>query len=373
MTEDGASHDGAMTTQDKRDPRVTFVLERHVGLRTYAENLNVMLNDVDGVDTSWVWVDYAVSGGWWERLPLDSLRAMLRGRVEVASGFRSERPDVAVCNTQVPMVIGPRSSRQAPYVVCTDVTPIQYDEMAEGYGHRRDENRIVRAVKHRRNVSVLRGAAAHAPWSHWAARSLVDDYGVDASKIEVIPPGVDIDSLTPVATSSDIARILFVGGDFERKGGPLLLEAFTHLEPGAAHLDVVTRQPVEAPDGVTVHNGLRPNDGPLVDLFRKADIFVLPSRYETFGISAVEAAASGAALVVSSTGGLEELVVDGETGFQLRDDSTAELGALLRRLVDDIALRERFGNEARRRAVANFNGETNARRLLDLALTCVVR
>jgi glycosyltransferase involved in cell wall biosynthesis len=365
--EEGAMND----SQGSSNQRVMFVMERHLGHLTYAENLHVALSDVEGVDTTWVWVDYDETHRLWERLPLGAIRGSLRGRFEVGQGFRSARPDVSVCNTQVPMVLGPRSARRAPYVVCTDVTPIQYDRMAEGYGHSADRPGPLRALKHRWNCVVLRNAAAHAPWSRWAAQSLVNDYGVDPSTIEVIPPGVDTTVFTPLKTSGALPRILFVGGDFERKGGSRLLEAFTSLDAGSAELDIVTKASLRVPTGVRMHTDLSPNDGELVNLFRSADIFVLPSDDETFGIAAVEAAASGAALIVSATGGLEELVVDGETGFLLRDRSVAQLATHLRRLVDDASLRSQFGGEARRRAVAEFDGARNAERLLQLALRCV--
>ncbi len=358
------------TSQSVNPRRVMFVMERHLGHRTYADNLETQLGDSDAASVEWVWVDYTPAPWFFERLPLGSFRGSVRGRFEVGRGFRSRSPHVAVCNTQVPMVIGPRSARRAPYVVCTDVTPIQYDEMAGGYGHRADRPGLIRTAKHRWNTSVLRNAAAHAPWSHWVARSLTDDYGVDPSKIEVIPPGVDTTSFSPLGTEHRVPRILFVGGDFERKGGPRLLSAFASLDPGSAELDIVTKVPLEVPAGVTVHSDLTPNDDELIQLYRAADIFVLPSDHETFGIAAIEAASSGAALVVTPTGGLEDLVVDGETGFLVEDPTVEALAASLRRLVEDPALRERFGAAARQRAVAEFDSARNAQRLLDLALSC---
>jgi glycosyltransferase involved in cell wall biosynthesis len=131
------------------------------------------------------------------------------------------------------------------------------------------------------------------------------------------------------------------------------------------HPECDRRQP-----GVTVNEGLTPNSEELRDLYRTSDVFVLPSRSETFGIAAIETGAAGLPLVLSTVGGLAELVLDGVTGFSVRPNNRGDLIAALGRLADDADLRRRFGRAARRRVGQDFDARRNADRLVSPALRC---
>jgi glycosyltransferase involved in cell wall biosynthesis len=101
------------------------------------------------------------------------------------------------------------------------------------------------------------------------------------------------------------------------------------------------------------------------ELLRRCELFVLPSRYEIFGIAALEAQACGKAVLASDVGGLGRLVRDGETGLLTRPKSVPDLAAGLARLLEDPALRARLGEAGRERAAA-FTWEKIARRYLEL-------
>jgi glycosyltransferase involved in cell wall biosynthesis len=352
-------------------PHVAFVMEQHLGHRTFAENLRSALGERPDVRTTWIPVNYAPSDAWWERVPAEGLRAALRGRREASAVDRATDADVVVFNTQVPAVLGGRTVRRRPFVLCTDCTPKLQDEMADGYGHHVDRLGAVRWMKDRWNGRVLRSAAAVAPWSRWVRRSLIDDYGVDPARIEVIPPGIDLAEWEPADRPTDgPMKILFVGGDFQRKGGELLLEAFGALAVGQAELRLVTRSPVTPRPGITVFNELSPNDPALKDLYLTSDVFVLPSRWEMFGIAAIEAAAAGLPALVTSVGGLADVVVDGLTGFSLEPNDRARLVHCLETLLHDPDRRRRMGRAARARAESEYDARTNADRLIRLALRC---
>jgi glycosyltransferase involved in cell wall biosynthesis len=299
------------------------------------------------------------------------LRAALRGRAE-ARRVLAEPADATVFNTQVPAVVGGRAVRRDPYFLCCDVTPIQYDEMAAGYEHRADRTGPLKWWKHSQNRAAFRGAACNLVWSAWVRESLIADYGVDPARIEVLPPGVDTTTWQPrvwqpvSGADGGPVRILFVGGDFERKGGDALIRAFRSLAPGSAELTVVTRSEIEPSDHVRVVTGLSANDPRLIELYRDSDVFVLPSLAETFGIAYVEASAAGLPVVGSRIGGVSDIVVDDETGYTVSPGDESGLVACLTRLVGDRDLRRRLGHAARARAVERFDATTNARRLIDL-------
>jgi glycosyltransferase involved in cell wall biosynthesis len=212
----------------------------------------------------------------------------------------------------------------------------------------------------------MRGAARVLPWSYWARESLIRDYGVEPDRIDVIPPGVDLQLWRPahVRRQAGSLRILFVGGDFYRKGGATLLEAFRGLPRGSAELHLVTRSQITPEEGVHLYYMMQPNSPELIALYQSADVFALPTEAEAFGIAAVEASAAGLATIATAVGGLADIVSNGETGFLVQPRQALELQSVLQRLADDVELRHRLGHAARQRAELYFDAQRNASRII---------
>ncbi len=347
--------------------RTTFVMENHLGHETYYKNLRRFVDEAQQVAASWVEVTYENSGQEWIEWPMvpTQLRGMLYGRAQVQQGLRSAPADVVLFNTQTPAAIGGRIAQKRPYILCTDMTPVQLDRMGTSYNHQADRGPFS-WYKHAVIVKLLRGARRLLPWSNWVKTSLIDDYTVDPKRIEVIPPGVDLDRWHPACIHGEDrpARILFVGGDLQRKGGDLLLRSFQALPPGLAELVLVTRTPISPMAGVAIRDDLTPNSPELIRLFQTSDIFAFPTRAEAFGIAAVEASATGLPIVATNVGGLPDIVSHGETGFVVPPDNESALTAALSRLLEDVELRQRFGRCARVRAESRFDARRNAARIL---------
>jgi glycosyltransferase involved in cell wall biosynthesis len=355
--------------------RVTFVLERHLGHQTFADNLRTHVVTDDTVHGTFVDVTYAATTAFWERLPIsDQVRGALRGRRQVRTGVQDSDGHVTFFNTQVPAVLGGHVARRGPYVLCTDITPVQYDGMATAYRHEPDTGGPVAAVKHAVNRRVFRQAAHVVAWSSWVRDSLIADYQVGPRHASVIPPGVDVSRWTPRGERhAGPLRILFVGGDLHRKGGGTLLSAFAALPPGTAELTLVTRSPDPGIPGVRVERGLTPNAPALIELYRSSDVFVLPTEAEAFGIAAIEAAAAGLPVIATPVGGLRDIVVEGETGYLISPTDVDALCHHLWRLAADEHLRARLGTAARARALGHFDAGRNARAIVDLLRTVVAR
>ena len=98
----------------------------------------------------------------------------------------------------------------------------------------------------------------------------------------------------------------------------------------------------------------------MLELLHRADVAVLPSHYEPFGIVALEAAAAGAPLVTSTVGGLGEAVIDGETGLSFPPRDVAALAAAVRAALDDPAAAQRRALAARERLTSDFDWHTVA-------------
>ena len=349
--------------------RVTFVMEQHIGHRAYYQNLRQFIDQTQEIEANWVPITYEDDGYAWTRLPFlpQGVRGTLNGRAQARSGLKQTPADVVLANTQVPAALAGRLIHRQPYILSTDITPRQYDEMAELYGHQPDRWKLLRDYKHRVNCALFRGAARVLPWSTWVEDSLIRDYGVNSERIEVVPPGVNLDIWRPKARQPNgTLRILFVGGDFYRKGGDVLRDAFRQLPDGLAELVLVTRSQIQPQRGVLVYNHLQPNSAELIDLYQTADVFVLPTKAEAFGIAAIEASAMGMPVIATAVGGVTDIVVDGENGFLVSPGNVDLLAKRLHQLAADPDLRKRLGQAARSRAEQKFDARQNAARITEI-------
>lgn len=355
---------------------VNFVMEQHVGLLTYYRNLQTYIETDSRIAPNWIDVTYRPTKKMvWSKLPVlpEHIKGSLVGIQQTRSGIKQHHAQITFFFTQVPALLAGSLRKRTPYVLCTDVTPIQYDKMAAHYNHTPDDLGIIATYKHKQNRKAFQGAARILTWSKWAANSFIEDYGVCKEQVEVVPVGVDLTVWQPDHTKrdSDIVRILFVGGEFERKGGSLLLEAFQQLPSNTAELIIVTRSNITPQDGVTVYNHLQPNSPELVHLFQSCDLFVLPTKADTFGIVAVEASATGLPVIMTDVGGVRDIVLDGETGFLLPPGDGRALTEWLTYLVNSREVRQRMGVAARQHAKRHFDFQKNGKRVADVLLDSV--
>lgn len=170
-------------------------------------------------------------------------------------------------------------------------------------------------------------------------------YAVDASEIGVAPPRRD--HLVP--------RVLFVGGVTLRKGIPYLLDAFRRVESpatlrlvGQPHPALIARLG-GLPPRVEI-GGVR-NGAALDREYAAADVFVLPSVEDGFGLVVLEAMLAGLPVIVSDHAGASEAVRDGIDGFVVPARDSDALAARLGLLLSDADLRERMGAAARASAI----------------------
>src|SRR6185369_10077876 len=122
-----------------------------------------------------------------------------------------------------------------------------------------EQGRWRERAKRRLGRHIYGSATALVGWSNWVKQSFVEDYGFPDERVAVIPPGVDVDQFVAGDRDHELPRILFVGGDFERKGGSLLLDVFRQRLRGRAELILVTRDKVAPEAGITVRHGVQAN------------------------------------------------------------------------------------------------------------------
>ena len=360
--------------------RAAFVMEQSLGHVTVAKNLRSSLDRLRGLDATWLPVEFGVDG-LGARLPVYrsnwSVRASARA-LRAVSGALARRPhDALLFHTQVTSLFSVPLMRRVPTVVSLDATPLNYDSVGPFYGHAPATGSALDRLKTGLNRAAFRSAQALVSWSEWTKDSLVRDYGVPAERVRVIPPGaapayfeVGRERLAqPARETTGPVRLLFVGGDFARKGGPLLLEALRGALANQCELHIVTGSEVALPPNAThvhVHRGLTANSAELLALFREADVFILPSHADCLAVVLMEATAAALPVITTNVGALGEAVVDGESGLVVPTGDAAALRAAIEDLVGHPARRRRMARNAHELARHRFQAEENNRALVNL-------
>jgi glycosyltransferase involved in cell wall biosynthesis len=356
--------------------KLGLALEHSLGHTTHAKNLQAALAADRLLNPELVELPYHQTPGAWAKLPGVRSNWSLRASLGAYLGLRGRRFDALFFHTQVTSLLSAGLLRQTPGLISLDATPLQYDRLGAHYGHTPGSGKL-EAVKARLNQRAFSAARGLITWSQWAKDSLITDYGVPGDKIFVIPPGVDIAAWDaaralrrPRAADAPL-HVLFVGGDFVRKGGDTLLAAFARLPQAVlhkAHLHLVTQAteltpPAQIPH-LTVHNGVTPNSERLRTLFAEADLFVFPTRADCLPQAVLEAMAAGLPVITTAVAALPEVIAEDETGKLVAPGDEDALAQALEQLLTDHSLRQRLGQSARQEALARFDAATNYPRIL---------
>jgi glycosyltransferase involved in cell wall biosynthesis len=263
---------------------------------------------------------------------------------------------------------------------------LKKEALPEG-SHYRYEERI------RIETDVYRGCDRVVALTEMERRQIHELYGVPKDQIVVIPPGVDVDRFRPMSDKPALRRklalpehatIVFTLGRLdERKGFDLFFEALGRLSirddaaPVLFVLSAGTGDPQEAAEREKLqrliekyhlHDVLRwlpvLAEETLPDYYAAADVFVLPSRYEPFGIVMLEAMASGVPVVATREGGPSTVIEPGVSGFLVDPTNTSEFAQALTAVIEDADMRRVYGANARNAAETDYSWDAIARRHL---------
>ncbi len=354
--------------------RIGFVMEQNLGHGTHYRNLQRYVSEDARIAPIWMPIHFEATGVM-RLLPLVrsnwSARASLLARQAVQRARRRSQIDALFFHTQVTSLLAGSLMRAIPTIISLDATPINYDSVGQFYGHA--SGGPLEGLKFRANVRAFRLAAGLVTWCRWAKDSLINDYGVPPEKITVIPPGVDLalwpQRDQPRPDASDPARrvrLLFVGGDFKRKGGYLLLECFQRHFQERCELHLVTQEPVPPGPNLFVYTGVKPNSDTLTRLFSEADIFVFPTLADCAPVAVTEAMAASLPVISTRVGAIPEAVQHGKTGLLIDAGNGEQLRQALDRLLEHPQQRLEMGRSGRRVVEAEYDAGNNARRLLNL-------
>ena len=239
---------------------------------------------------------------------------------------------------------------------------INLDATLRGWERMRGLRRLAPKLDWSMEGRILRSADMLACATQWAADSCTQEYGTDPARIVIHKPCARVDRLPAAADSAERtappapARILFVGGNWADKGGQRLLDWHQSRWADRSELHIVSGSaPKHAAARNVVFHGAVPHDDLLRDLLPTMDLFVVPTKWDTFLIAAQEAQAAGLPVVTTRTGGVGECVQGGVTGFLCDRASNEQYIAAVERLLADVALRQNMGRAAREHAQRDLN------------------
>lgn len=166
--------------------------------------------------------------------------------------------------------------------------------------------------------------------SQWAAQSAIEDYGADEHKVHVIPFGANFKKspskeIVQARKRSDCCRLLFIGVDWQRKGGEIAFETLLKLEEMGIQAELLVLGCI--PPKTFVHERMKiipfldKNDerqrAELNSLFEMASFMILPTRSDCVPMVLAEAGAFGLPVITTNTGGIPGIIKEGENGFML--------------------------------------------------------
>jgi glycogen(starch) synthase len=264
----------------------------------------------------------------------------------------------------------------------------EYEQVRKS-GYQTLRGRVANCFMHR--LAKLEGETAKKATlvvtiSNYSLEKIKQYYGVDESKVRVVPNGVDPQKFKPVVDLAAAKRqfglgdepcVLFVGSLIPRKGLPFLVEAAEKIvkEHGETKFVIVGEGPLKswllgALEAANLSGNFKflgnVKEDTLAAVYNCADLLVLSSIQEGQGIVLLEAEASAKPVVAFDVGGVNEAVRNGETGFLVKRGYTDELADAVMRLLSDKNLRQKMGVNGRKFVLDNYTWDICAEKMLSI-------
>ena len=280
----------------------------------------------------------------------------------IADRLRDRPADVVHLTTdQIALTLG-RLHERVRFVLSLDILVVDWAALRR-YVYPADEMpgylKPLRTLEKR----ALERAPLSIAWTETVAGTIAGL--APAARVEVLHPGLDLQAHRPGPGRNGTGplRVLFVGGRWEQKGGPQLVEALRPRLGKTVHLDVVTTETVAPVDGMSVHSG-SPGSAEIAELFANADVFCLPTLVDACPWVVIEAMAGGVPVVSTTVGSIPELV--GEGGVVVEPGDEAALAEALEALLGDRERRASMGAAGRARTEERYDARINTPRLIEL-------
>ena len=367
-----------------KSPQIFSIIETHMGHATHGNLMKEYFSKACSCQVDFKWynderelptrilnrlLSFKFPNQWIQEQNLDF------NRFRISTGFaymarrlvarRLSQADYSALylHTQVMALLSVDFMKNLPTVVSIDSTAVQASQEKTDPNLRWTYNPNVLLEKR-----VYEAAARIITTSEFARKSVIEDYNIDSKKVKVIPFSVKLEKFSSIDRSKKAPKtrcnILFIGGDFKRKGGEDVLEVFLTAFSEIAELHLVTYAPVECQHPhVHIHRDIKAYSPEWLNLYSQADVFVMPTYADAFATVFLEAMAAGLPVIGSQLPQIHESVSDGETGFLVPSGDRHALACKIRHLIENPILGRQMGEKGRKVAEQKFNAQTNFKTL----------
>lgn len=206
--------------------------------------------------------------------------------------------------------------------------------------------------------------------SHWLKEHLIKYSGIQEEKVHYVGAGINLNKEKIKDLEKNKNKILFVGRDFYRKGGDLVLEAFNLLKKEHSNIELYIAGPSHAPkeleenpEGVNFLGDITYDE--LCEYFNMCDIFCMPSRFEPFGLVLIEALVFGMPCIVNNDFAMKEIIEDGINGYLLNNENIVDLKDKMWKLLNDDNIRKNVINN-REKYIEKYSWDNVAKKMITI-------
>ncbi len=203
--------------------------------------------------------------------------------------------------------------------------------------------------------------------SNWLADDLINHSGIPEKKVHVIGAGCNIDYNMVDASQKTGKRFLFVGKDWHRKNGPLVVKAFQKLREKYDYAELFVAGPQIEPDEIRNVEGIyflgQKTYSEMVEYYNRCDFFVMPSQFEPYGIVFAEALIFGLPCIGKNAFAMKDFIKPGENGYLITNDNPEELAQNMEELLRNKEMAIRVIEE-KEKYIEQYSWDAVAQRML---------
>ena len=233
---------------------------------------------------------------------------------------------------QFDLIFAPRASTQIA-LLKTDIPIVYYSDttfksMYNYYGWFSNFLKISEIEGNNIEARAIRKSSRVILSSQWAANSVINDYNTPREKVHVVPFGPNVDYIPTkeelfTRKSKGICKLLFIGVEWERKGGQIAIDTLLELKKMGVKasltiVGVIPPEPYESEEIIVIpylNKNKKADSNKFNELLLESHFLILPTREECFGVVFCEASAFGLPSLSTNTGGVPTAVIENKNGF----------------------------------------------------------